>query len=35
LSRPFKIDVFDPSGQVIFFDRGTFSLTRIAVEQLD
>jgi hypothetical protein len=32
---PFKIDVFDASGQVIFTDQGTFSLTRIAVESLD
>ena len=32
---PFKIDVSDPSGQIIFSDRGTFSLTRIAVERLD
>jgi hypothetical protein len=32
---PFKIDVLDPGGQVIFSDRGTFSLTRIAVERLD
>ena len=32
---PFKIDVFDASGQVTFADRGTFSLTRIAVEPLD
>ena len=34
-SGPFKIDVIDPSGQVTFSDRGTFSLTRIAVERLD
>jgi hypothetical protein len=34
-SGPFKIDVIDPSGQVIFTDRGTFSLTRIGVEHLD
>lgn len=32
---PFKIDGFDPGGNVIFSDRGTFSLTRIAVERLD
>jgi len=34
-SGPFKIDVFDASGQVIFTDQGTFSLTRIAVESID
>jgi hypothetical protein len=34
-SGPFKIDIFDASGQVIFTDRGTFRLTRIAVESLD
>jgi hypothetical protein len=32
---PFKIDVIDPEGNVIFTDRGTFSLKRIAVESLD
>jgi hypothetical protein len=32
---PFKIDVFDPDGKVIFTDHGTFSLKRIAVESLD
>ena len=32
---PFKIDGFDPSGNVIFSDHGTFSLTRIAVERMD
>ena len=32
---PFKIDVFDASGQVTSADRGTFSLARIAVEPLD
>ena len=32
---PFKIDGFDPGGNVIFSDHGTFSLTRIAVERLD
>ncbi len=31
---PFQIDIFDASGQVVFTDRGTFSLTRIAVEPL-
>ncbi|HEU5099432.1 MAG TPA: hypothetical protein VFU22_10455 [Roseiflexaceae bacterium] len=34
-SGPFKIDVADPSGQVVFSDHGTFSLTRIAVERLE
>ena len=34
-SGPFKIDGFDPSGQVILSDHGTFSLTRIAVERLE
>jgi hypothetical protein len=34
-SGPFKIDVLDPAGQLVFSDRGTFSLTRIAVEPLD
>jgi hypothetical protein len=34
-SGPFKIDVIDLNGQVILSDRGTFSLTRIAVERLD
>jgi hypothetical protein len=34
-SGPFRIDVLDPSGQVIFTDRGTFSLTRIEIERLD
>ena len=32
---PFKIEVVDASGQVSFADRGTFNLTRIAVEPLD
>ena len=32
---PFKIDVFDAGGQVTYADRGTFDLTRIAVESLD
>jgi hypothetical protein len=32
---PFKIDVLDPSGNVIFTDHGAFTLTRIAVESLD
>jgi hypothetical protein len=32
---PFKVELFDASGQVNFTDRGTFSLTRIAVEPLD
>ena len=34
-SGPFKIDVLDANGQVSFTDRGTFSLTRIAVESLN
>jgi hypothetical protein len=34
-SGPFKIQVFDPDGNEIFADRGTFSGTRIAVETLD
>jgi hypothetical protein len=34
-SGPFKIDVLDANGQMIFTDRGTFSLTRIAIEPLD
>jgi hypothetical protein len=32
---PFKIDVFDTSGQVTFADRGTVNLTHITVEPLD
>jgi len=32
---PFKADVTDPSGNAIFSEHGTFSLTRIAVEQLN
>jgi len=32
---PFKADVTDPSGNVIFNEHGTFSLTRIVVERLD
>ena len=32
---PFKIDILDPSGNVILSDQGTFTLTRIAVERLD
>ncbi len=31
-SGPFKIDILDPNGQLIFADHGTFNLTRIAVE---
>jgi hypothetical protein len=34
-SGPFKVEVTDASGNVTFSDRGTFSLTRIAVERLD
>ena len=33
-SGPFKIDVFDANGQVIFTDNGTLSLSRIAVETI-
>ena len=32
---PFKIDVFDPSGNVIFTDRGTLTGTRIPIETLN
>jgi hypothetical protein len=32
---PFKIQAFDPDGNEIFADRGTFAGTRIAVETLD
>jgi hypothetical protein len=32
---PFKIDILDPSGNVILSDQGTFTLTRIAIERLD
>jgi hypothetical protein len=32
---PFKIDVFDPEGNVVLSDRGTFRLKRITVESLD
>ena len=31
---PFKIEVFDEGGKIVFTDRGTFNLTRIAVESL-
>ncbi|RLT40510.1 MAG: hypothetical protein DWI57_08365 [Chloroflexi bacterium] len=31
----FKVELFDASGQVTLTDRGTHSLTRIAVESLD
>jgi hypothetical protein len=34
-SGPFKIQVFDPDGNELFVDRGTFTGTRIAVETLD
>jgi len=34
-SGPFKIDVYDPAGHVLFHDRGQFTLTRIVVESLD
>ena len=32
---PFKIDVFDAGGNVIFTDQGTLSGTRIQIETLD
>ena len=32
---PFKVEVFDPNGNLIFADRGTFTGTRIAVETLN
>jgi len=32
---PFKVEGFDASGQVTFTDRGSFQLTRIAVESID
>jgi hypothetical protein len=32
---PFKVEGFDASGQVTFTDRGSFQLTRIAIESLD
>lgn len=31
---PFRIEIFDASGKLTFSDRGTFNLTRIAVESL-
>ena len=34
-SGPFKVDVYDPAGNVLFHDRGQFTLTRIVVESLD
>jgi len=34
-SGPFKIDVYDPAGHLLFHDRGQFTLTRIVVESLD
>lgn len=34
-SGPFRIEVFDPAGHVLFSDRGTLQLTRIAIEALD
>lgn len=33
-SGPFKIEIVDGTGQVTFAERGTFALTRIAVELL-
>ena len=32
---PFKVEVFDPSGHLVFSDRGTFTGTRIAIESLN
>jgi hypothetical protein len=32
---PFKIEVFDPNGNLVFSDRGTFTGTRIAIEALN
>jgi hypothetical protein len=32
---PFKVEGVDASGQVTFTDRGSFQLTRIAIESLD
>jgi hypothetical protein len=32
---PFKIDVTDPAGNLMLADRGTFTLTRIAIEALE
>jgi hypothetical protein len=32
---PFAIDVFDPNGEIVASDIGTFTLTRIEVEALD
>jgi len=32
---PFKIDVLDPDGAILFSDHGTFTLTRIEVESPD
>ncbi|MFL6274060.1 MAG: hypothetical protein ACJ74G_02540 [Blastocatellia bacterium] len=34
-SGPFKVEVFDASGNVVFTDRGTFTGTRIQIESLD
>jgi hypothetical protein len=33
-SGPFKVEVIDPSGNALFSDTGTFTLTRIAVEKM-
>lgn len=32
---PFKVEVFDPSGNLIFSDRGTFRGARIQIESLN
>ena len=34
-SGPFKIDVFDAAGHLLFTDRGQITLTRIVVESID
>ncbi len=34
-SGPFKVEVFDPSGNLLFSDRGTFRGTRIQIESLN
>jgi hypothetical protein len=32
---PFRVEVFDPAGNVVFTDTGTFAADRIRVEELD
>jgi hypothetical protein len=34
-SGPFRIQVFDPAGHVLFSNAGTLRLTRIEIETLD